>query len=61
MYIFLFQIRYRDQIVAIKVVNGGSTPDEKELFEARFIREVNMMSKVKHENLVKVGPLLDIS
>lgn len=57
---FSFKIRYRDQIVAIKVVNGGSTPDEKEVFEERFIREVNMMSKVKHENLVKVGPLLDI-
>ncbi|KAJ4772042.1 Protein kinase superfamily protein [Rhynchospora pubera] len=49
----VYQGKYRDQIVAIKVVNGGSTPDEKELLEARFIREVNMMSKVKHENLVK--------
>lgn len=46
--------------MAIKVLNGGSTTDEKEVFEERFIREVNMMSKVKHENLVKVGPLLDI-
>ncbi|KAJ3680943.1 hypothetical protein LUZ60_015432 [Juncus effusus] len=49
----VYQGKYRDRVVAIKVVNGGSTQDEKELFEARFIREVNMMSKVKHENLVK--------
>lgn len=46
--------RYGDQIVAIKVLNRGSTPEEKATLEARFIREVNMMCKVKHENLVKV-------
>ena len=46
--------RYGDQIVAIKVLNRGSTPEEKATLEARFIREVNMMCKVKHDNLVKV-------
>ena len=51
--------RYGDQIVAIKVLNRGSTPEEKATLEARFIREVNMMCKVKHENLVKVLPGLN--
>ena len=46
--------RYGEQIVAIKVLTRGSTPEEKATLEARFIREVNMMCKVKHENLVKV-------
>lgn len=38
-----------------------STPEEKATLEARFIREVNMMCKVKHENLVKVLPGLNAS
>lgn len=61
-------IRYRphsEQYVAIKVLNGGCTPEEKARLEGRFAREVNMMTKVKHENLVKVcknvyGLLIDI-
>ena len=51
--------RYGDQIVAIKVLNNGSTPEERAILEARFIREVNMMCKVKHKNLVKVYPVLN--
>lgn len=47
--------RYGDQIVAVKVLNPGSTPEEKAALESRFAREVNMMSRVKHENLVKVS------
>jgi hypothetical protein len=49
--------RFGDQIVAIKVLNNGSTPEERATLEDRFIREVNMMCKVKHDNLVKVRPL----
>ncbi|XP_010931355.1 serine/threonine-protein kinase STY13 [Elaeis guineensis] len=49
----VYEGKYRDQIVAIKVLNSGNTPEEKATLEARFIREVNMMSRVKHENLVK--------
>lgn len=45
--------RYGDRIVAIKVLNRGSTPEERDALESRFIREVNMMSRVKHDNLVK--------
>ncbi|KAJ1293011.1 hypothetical protein BS78_01G035200 [Paspalum vaginatum] len=49
----VYKGKYGDEIVAIKVLNHGSTPEEKATLEARFIREVNMMCKVKHENLVK--------
>ncbi|KAJ8898888.1 hypothetical protein K2173_008197 [Erythroxylum novogranatense] len=44
---------YSDQVVAIKVLHSGSTSGERAALEGRFIREVNMMSRVKHENLVK--------
>lgn len=47
--------RYGDQIVAIKVLNGGNTSEERSALEGRFVREVVMMSRVKHENLVKVS------
>lgn len=46
--------RYGSQIVAIKVLHRGTKPDEKSSLESRFIREVNMMSRVQHDNLVKV-------
>ncbi|KAG1338140.1 putative serine/threonine-protein kinase STY13 [Cocos nucifera] len=49
----VYEGKYKEQIVAIKVLNSGNTSEEKATFEARFIREVNMMSRVKHENLVK--------
>ncbi|KAG0476992.1 hypothetical protein HPP92_013833 [Vanilla planifolia] len=49
----VYEGKYGDKILALKVINSGSTPEEKVLIEARFIREVNMMSRVKHENLVK--------
>ena len=54
----VFKCRYGDRIVAIKVLNRGSTWDGRAVLEERFIREVNMMSRVKHENLVKVGRLI---
>lgn len=46
--------RYGDRIVAIKVLNCGNTSEERTVLESRFVREVAMMSRVKHENLVKV-------
>ncbi|KAK6943260.1 Serine-threonine/tyrosine-protein kinase, catalytic domain [Dillenia turbinata] len=49
----VYEGRYGDRIVAIKVLHRGSTSDERASLEARFAREVNMMSRVKHENLVK--------
>ncbi|KAL9271405.1 Serine/threonine/tyrosine-protein kinase HT1-like protein [Drosera capensis] len=49
----VYEGRYGDRIVAIKVLNSGSTPEERSTLESRFIREVNMMSRVNHDNLVK--------
>ncbi|WCJ27824.1 Protein kinase superfamily protein [Euphorbia peplus] len=49
----VYEGRYRDRIVAVKVLHRGSNADEKAALESRFAREVNMMSRVKHENLVK--------
>lgn len=49
----VYQGRYGSLIVAIKVLNRGSNPDDKSSLQSRFIREVNMMSRVKHDNLVK--------
>lgn len=46
--------RYRTQTVAIKVVNRGETPEDIAKREARFAREVAMLSRVQHKNLVKV-------
>lgn len=51
----LFTTRYGTQIVAIKILHRGSKPDEKSSLQSRFIREVNMMSRVQHHNLVKVS------
>ncbi|KAF5793425.1 putative dual-specificity kinase TKL-Pl-4 family [Helianthus annuus] len=45
--------RYKNKIVAIKLVNKGDTPEEIAKTEGRFVREVAMLSKVQHKNLVK--------
>ncbi|KAK1381946.1 hypothetical protein POM88_019681 [Heracleum sosnowskyi] len=45
--------RYKNKNVAIKVVNKGETPEEIKKREGRFAREVAMLSKVQHKNLVK--------
>ncbi|PWA59754.1 protein kinase superfamily protein [Artemisia annua] len=49
----VYEGRYGDRIVAIKVLNRGSTTEERAVLEDRFAREVTMMSRVKHDNLVK--------
>ncbi|KAJ6865540.1 hypothetical protein NC651_035948 [Populus alba x Populus x berolinensis] len=49
----VYKGRYGDLIVAIKVLHPGTTSEERAALEDRFAREVNMMSRVKHENLVK--------
>ncbi|KAI7998628.1 Serine/threonine-protein kinase STY13 [Camellia lanceoleosa] len=49
----VYEGRYGDRIVAIKVLHRGNNLEEKTALEGRFAREVNMMSRVKHENLVK--------
>lgn len=49
----VYEGRYGDRIVAIKVLNRGRDAEERVALEGRFAREVNMMSRVKHDNLVK--------
>ncbi|KAM3690000.1 hypothetical protein ACB098_09G090800 [Castanea mollissima] len=49
----VYEGRYGDRIVAIKVLHHGRTVEERTALESRFAREVNMMSRVKHDNLVK--------
>ncbi|KAF6137120.1 hypothetical protein GIB67_030884 [Kingdonia uniflora] len=49
----VYEGKYKNQSVAIKIVHRGETPEEIIDTEARFAREVAMMSRVKHKNLVK--------
>ncbi|KAL5710023.1 hypothetical protein ACHQM5_020638 [Ranunculus cassubicifolius] len=49
----VYEGKYCDRVVAVKVLNGGNTPEERTTLEGRFAREINMMSRVKHDNLVK--------
>lgn len=49
----VYEGRYGNEIVAIKVLHRGSTSEERASLENRFAREVNMMSRVHHDNLVK--------
>lgn len=53
----LLIFRYKNKNVAIKIVHRGETPDEIAKREGRFDREVAMLSKVQHKNLVKVVTL----
>ncbi|KAI3502957.1 hypothetical protein L1887_31385 [Cichorium endivia] len=45
--------QYKSKNVAIKIANKGDTPDNIAKIEGRFVREVAMLSKVQHKNLVK--------
>lgn len=46
--------RYKNQNIAVKIINKGETPEEISRREAQFGREVAMLSKVQHKNLVRV-------
>lgn len=54
MYFSVF--RYRNQTVAIKIIKRGESPEEIAKKDSRFAREIAMLSKVQHKNLVKVSP-----
>ncbi|GAB2289460.1 hypothetical protein Dimus_023769 [Dionaea muscipula] len=49
----VYEGKFRNQNVAIKVFNLGETPEEVARRRARFAREVAMVSRVQHRNLVK--------
>ncbi|KAL2240568.1 serine/threonine-protein kinase HT1-like isoform X2 [Sesamum indicum] len=49
----VYEGKYKNQNVAIKIVQRGETPEEIAKREARFGREVAMLSRVQHKNLVK--------
>ncbi|XP_031260195.1 serine/threonine-protein kinase STY13 [Pistacia vera] len=49
----VYEGKYKNQNVAIKIVNRGDSPEEIAKREARFAREVAMLSRVQHKNLVK--------
>ncbi|XP_057480323.1 serine/threonine-protein kinase STY13-like [Actinidia eriantha] len=50
----VYEGKYKNQSVAIKIVHKGDTPEEIAKREARFAREVAMLSRVQHKNLAKV-------
>lgn len=49
----VYEGRYRDMSVAIKVLQKAPTSEDQVKLEARFDREVEMMSRVQHKNMVK--------
>ncbi|PKA62077.1 Serine/threonine-protein kinase HT1 [Apostasia shenzhenica] len=49
----VYEGKYKNQNVAVKIVHKGDSSEEAAKREARFMREVNMLSRVQHKNLVK--------
>lgn len=49
----VYEGKYKNQTVAIKIAHKGETPEEIAKKESRFAREVAMLSRVQHKNLVK--------
>ncbi|KAH9331230.1 hypothetical protein KI387_003338, partial [Taxus chinensis] len=49
----VYEGKYRDQNVAIKIVQKSDLLEEMAKREARFAREVSMLARVQHRNLVK--------
>ncbi|KAL3813824.1 hypothetical protein ACJIZ3_015092 [Penstemon smallii] len=49
----VYEGKYKNKNVAIKIVHRGDTPEEIAKIKGRFGREVEMLSKVQHKNLVK--------
>eukprot|EP00249_Psilotum_nudum_P020292 c27638_g4_i1 orf=496-1692(+) len=49
----VYEGRYHNMSVAVKVLRRAETPADQRKLEARFAREVEMMARVQHPNLVK--------
>ncbi|MBA0735568.1 hypothetical protein Gogos_019405 [Gossypium gossypioides] len=49
----VYEGKYKNQTVAIKILHKGETPEEIAKREGRFAREVAMLSRVQHKNPVK--------
>ncbi|XP_028765099.1 serine/threonine-protein kinase STY13 [Neltuma alba] len=49
----VYEGKYKNQTVAIKILHKGETAEEIAKREARYAREVAMLSRVQHKNLVK--------
>lgn len=46
--------RYKASSVAVKIIQPASTTEEYAKRREKFLREIMMLSRVQHENLVKV-------
>ncbi|XP_076926461.1 serine/threonine-protein kinase STY13-like [Bidens hawaiensis] len=49
----VYEGKYKNQNVAIKIINKGETAEEIAKIEGLFGQEIAMLSKVQHKNLVK--------
>lgn len=49
----VYEGKYKEQNVAIKIIQLGDTPEERAKQEGRFAREITLLSRVQHKNLVK--------
>ncbi|XP_056865284.1 serine/threonine-protein kinase STY13 isoform X2 [Raphanus sativus] len=49
----IYEGKYKNKTVAIKIIKKGESPEEIAKRDSRFAREVSMLSRVQHKNLVK--------
>lgn len=49
----VYEGKYKEKNVAIKIIQLGDTPEERAKQEGRFAREITLLSRVQHKNLVK--------
>lgn len=52
--IMVHYFRYEDRLVAIKVLVPKRTKDATPECKAKFQREVNLLSRIQHSNVIKV-------
>jgi serine/threonine protein kinase len=52
--IMVHNFRYEDHPVAIKIFIPARTEDAPLEYEAKFLREIKLLSKIEHSNIIKV-------